>query len=445
MERMPLLTRFRIVLLVSLGVLLFSASVHAQTDEHPPSSAAEAQAAGSPKSGAKQSTPEEELQQAIGRAANDRAALVRNLEAFLKKYPDSAQRPQIYRALVEASLQLRDTTRAADYAERIVALSPDDMSMTLLTIELLERHGDEAALRRAVSYATRVLEYVQRSSMDEKSPRVSPEEWSAQKTRDRTAVLVMRGRLRMKLKDNREAQSDLEESYAELPSAAAAAKLGELAELNKNLPLAITEYARAFALADGANSNVNRREVRQKLGNGWRLAHGSEDGLGDFLLRTFDEVAQASAGRAVAKNAGVNEPREFLLRRAPDGTPLPLANFKEKILVLNFWATWCGPCHLVGPIFDRVAAQFQGRDDVAFLAANCDDDETLVAPYLEAEKTRAMAVFADGLERVLAVNAFPTVVVLDRGGKIVYRVEGYTDEGYEGQLAAAVGRALGEK
>jgi len=37
------------------------------------------------------------------------------------------------------------------------------------------------------------------------------------------------------------------------------------------------------------------------------------------------------------------------------------------------------------------------------------------------------------------------VVVLDRGGKIVYRVEGYTDEGYEGQLAAAVGRALGEK
>jgi hypothetical protein len=71
---------------------------------------------------------------------------------------------------------------------------PDDMSMTLRTIELLERDGDEAALRRAVNYATRVLEYVQHSSMDEKSPRVSPEEWNAQKTRDSTAVLVMRGR-----------------------------------------------------------------------------------------------------------------------------------------------------------------------------------------------------------------------------------------------------------
>jgi thiol-disulfide isomerase/thioredoxin len=441
MEQMPLLTRFLLVPFLMLAAQPFSASVTAQTDGNPSASAGE-QAANSTKGGTKQATPEAELQQAIGSAANDRAALLRNLEAFLKKYPDSGQRPQIYRALVEASLQLRDTTRAADYAERIIALAPDDMSMTLLTIELLERHGDEAALRRAVNYATRVLEYVQRSSMEEKSPRVSPEEWNAQKTRDRTAVLVMRGRLRMKLKDNIEAQMDLEESYKDLPSAAAAAKLGELAELNKNMPLAITEYARAFALATSATGDVNRREVRQKLGNVWRLAHGSDDGLGDFLLRTFDEVAQASSPRQAAKNAALSEPREFQLRKAPEGTPLPLADFKGKILVVNFWATWCGPCHLVAPIFDRVAAQFQGRNDVAFLAANCDEDETLVAPYLDAEKTRAMAVFADGLERALRVSAFPTVVVLDREGKIIYRAEGYTDETYEGQLAAAVEVAL---
>jgi thiol-disulfide isomerase/thioredoxin len=395
-----------------------------------------------PKATPKPPTPDEELQQAIASAGNDRAALLRNLEAFLAKYPDSAQRPQIYRALVEASLQLRDTARAANYAERIVALMPDDMSMTLLTIELLERDGDEVALRRAVNYATRVLEYVQRSSIDEKTPRVSPEEWNTQKTRDATAVLVMRGRLRVKLKDYPGAQADLEESYKELPSATAAAKLGELAELNKNMTLAITDYARAFALADDDNSKVNRREVRQKLGNVWRLAHGSEDGLGDFLLRTFDEVTQASAGRPAAKNAGVKEPRDFLLRKAPEGTPLPLASFKGKILVVNFWATWCGPCHLVAPLFDRVALRYQGRDDVAFFAADCDDDETLVAPYLEAEKTHATSVFADGLQNALAVNAFPTVVVMDRAGKIVYRSEGYTDEGFEGQLAAAVERAI---
>src|SRR2546423_9456876 len=72
----------------------------------------------------KQPTPQEELQRTIDAAGNDRAALVRNLEAYLTKYPESQQRVQIYRALVEACLQLRDNARAADYAERIVALSP---------------------------------------------------------------------------------------------------------------------------------------------------------------------------------------------------------------------------------------------------------------------------------------------------------------------------------
>src|ERR1700685_24569 len=102
-------------------------------------------------------SPDEELQQAIDNAGNDRAALVRNLEAFLKKYPEAQQRVRIYRALVEACLQLRDTPRATEYAERIVALTPEDMSTTRLALYLLERNGDEAGLRRATSYSTRVL------------------------------------------------------------------------------------------------------------------------------------------------------------------------------------------------------------------------------------------------------------------------------------------------
>src|SRR5689334_17206370 len=127
----------------------------------------------------KQPSPEEQLQQAISNSGTDRAALVRNLETYLKEYPESRQRPQIYRALVEACMQLRDNARAANYAERIIALNPDDISMTILTIQLLERNGDEPALRRAVTYSSRVLEFVERTSAETKSPKVSPEEWAA--------------------------------------------------------------------------------------------------------------------------------------------------------------------------------------------------------------------------------------------------------------------------
>src|SRR6266478_142976 len=396
------------------------------------------------KASPKQPSSEELLQQAINNAGNDRAALVRNLEAFLKEYPDSRQRPQIYRALVEASLQLRDNARASTYAERLVALSPDDISMTILTIQLLERNGDEAALRRAANYATRVLEFVERSASQDKSPKISQEEWAIERKRDRMSVLTLRGRLELKLKDTVAAQRDLAASYAILPSAPAAEQLGEIAELKKDSNGAIKQYALAFALADATPGTSSRREIRQKLGNVWRLAHGSDVGLGEYLLLTFDEVSQASLAAKPKKNADAREPWDFTLRKAPEGTALPLKDTRGKVLVVNFWATWCGPCHALEPLFARVAADFQANPEVLFLAANCDEDESLVKPYLETDKFPMPVVFADGLDRFFTVNAFPTVMVIDRAGKIAYRSDGFEPDGFETNLAAAIRRALAQ-
>jgi thiol-disulfide isomerase/thioredoxin len=398
--------------------------------------------AASKQASAKQNSPEQELQQAISASGNDRAALVRNLEAFLKEYPDSRQRPQIYRALVEACLQLQDNTRAASYAERIVALTPDDISMTILTIQLLERNGDEAALRRATNYATRVLEFVERNSSGDKSPKISQEEWAMEKKRDRMSVLTLRGRLELKLKDAVAAQKDFEASYTIVPSATAAEQLGEIAELKKDLKSAIQQYARAFALADATTGATGRREIRQKLGNVWRLTHGSDLGLGEYLLLTFDEISQTPTSSRPKKNAEAHELSEFILRKAPDGTPFPLKDTKGKVLVVNFWATWCGPCHALEPLFARVAADFQANPDVLFLAANCDEDESLVKGYLAEDKPRTPVVFADGLDRFFTVNSFPTVLVIDRLGKIAYRSDGFEPDTFEPNLAPAVRRAL---
>lgn len=389
-------------------------------------------------------TPDEELQRSIDSAGNDRAALVRNLEAFLQKYPEAPQRTRIYRALVESSLQLRDNARAMNYAERIIALNPDDISMELIAIQLLEQFGDEAGLKRAVSYATRVLDFVNRPD-DEKSPKVSQAEFIASKNHDRMTVLVFRGRLYMKLQDNAKAEKDFEDAYAFEPSATAAEKMGEIAELNKDLPRAIEQYARAFSLFEGAKSAAERRDTRQKLGNVWRLAHGSDEGLGTFVLKTYDELnASPPKSAALMKNFGVTDPFGFTLRRVTDSSALPLSGEKGKILVVNFWATWCGPCRALEPQFDRVALSFQQNKDLMFLAADCDEDETLVAPYVKETKPQMTVVFADGLDRLLSINSFPTIVIIDRSGKIVYRAEGYDEEGSQKNLISAIHEALGQ-
>ena len=392
--------------------------------------------------GQQATTPSEqqELQTAIEDAGNDRAALARNLEAFLKKYPESSQRAQIYRALVEATLQLRDYPRATEYAERLVALRPDDTSITVLAIQLLDKYGDSSGWRRAITYCSRVIEQVSGISATEKSPRVSNEDWETEKKHDKAALLLVRGRLYQKLNDMPNAQKDFEASYTLEPTAAAAEKLGELAELRKDPNTAIREYAIAFALADGTKGTSSRSDLRNKIGNVWRLAHGSEDGLGDYLLHSFDDTAAVAKAAKPARNAGLKNPYEFTLRKAPDGSPFPFAETKGKVVVLNFWATWCGPCREMEPHFEKVAAHFAGQKDIVFLGLNCDDDETLVGPYLEEEKPKTGVLFADGMEQLLAVHSFPTTLILDRTGTIAFRTDGFDPDTVDKVLVEAVER-----
>jgi thiol-disulfide isomerase/thioredoxin len=436
--------RVLLILLLGVGILPFASPLPAQQPAAPgPPVQNSASKPGAREKSAtpNEPSPAEELQKAIDSAGNDRVALVRNLEDYLKRYPESPQRPQIYRALVEASLQLRDVPRATDYAERIVALTPEDMSITLLAIQLLEKSGDQAGLRRAVTYSSRVLEYVKNSSLEEKSPRVSAQEWESEKKREQATLLLLRGRLEDKLKDTSAARLDYEASYALISNAAAAEELGELDELDKNYNDAITEYARAFALADAGSSSPNRREIRMKLGNAWRLAHGSEAGLGDFILRTFDEVFAAPEVKPT-KNAGLKDPYAFVLRKTPGGAAFPLASWKGKVLIVNFWATWCGPCRALEPLYEHVAAQFHNEKDALFLSADCDEDESLVATYLDEVKPKTTVVFADGLDSFFRVDTFPTVIVLDRYGKIAFRSSGFGDARFEQDLAVAVRSAL---
>ncbi len=385
---------------------------------------------------------QQDLQKAIDDAANDRAALVRNLEAFLKTYPQSQQRPQIYRAIVEASLKVDDFPRATEYAERMVALRPDDASINILAIQLLERYGDAAGWRRAISYCTRVLEQVRRTNIADKSPRVSAESWLNDRKRDESSVLLVRARLYQKLNDIPDAQKNFEASYALLPTSGAAASLGELAELRKDPDSSIREYARAFALATDTAGPLGRTELRKKIGNTWRLAHGSENGLGDYLLHTFDEVAASTAPAKPVHNAGLKNPYEFTLRRIPGGDAFPFSETKGKVVVLNFWATWCGPCRELEPHFEKIAAHYASDKNVLFFELNCDDDESLVPPYLEQEKPKTPVLFADNMDNLYSVNSFPTTIILAPDGKIAFRADGFDPDSVDKDLTQAIEHAL---
>ena len=390
----------------------------------------------------KDADAETELQKAISNSGNDRAALVRNLKAYLLSFPDAPRKASVFRALVEACEQLHDAACATEYAERLIAIHPDDSEMMLLAVHLLEMQGDDASLTRAAGYVGRVLDRVEKTPPEERPARSSIAEWQDRQDQLRALLYYLRGDIEKKQRTYDTSVKDLETSYAIRANAAAAELLGEIAEMHNDSASAIDEYTLAFVLPESSPAGkVDRREVRMKLGNVWKKVYGTENGLGAQILSIYDGLAAppANANPAV-RNKDAKDAFAFVLRR-PDGTSLPMAPYRGKVVVLNFWATWCGPCRELEPAFNQVAKNFVEESDVAFFAVNTDEDETLVGPFLAREHWEVPVVFADGLDTFLNVSTLPTVLILDHSGKMVYRVGGFS-ENFPATLTAAVRAAL---
>jgi thiol-disulfide isomerase/thioredoxin len=313
----------------------------------------------------------------------------------------------------------------------------------MLAVGLLQKQGDEASLTRAAGYVTRVLDRINKSTAADKPARVSLADWQAHHDELRAALYNLRGQIEKSQHDDVAAEQDLRMSYSVRPNAVAAEQLGEIAELRRDYPTAIQEYMLAFVLPeDGPVGKVNRREVRKRLGNVWRQVHGSDEGLGEAVLAKYDLLASVpTAATPIAANKDAKDAYAFVLRDM-QGARVPLEPLRGKVLLLSFWATWCGPCRVLEPQFVQVAKSYAGNPEVAFYAVNTDEDQSLVAPFLSHEKWDVPVVYADGLDDFMKVNSLPTVLLLDPAGKITYRINGYPPEGFTENLTNAIQAAL---
>jgi thiol-disulfide isomerase/thioredoxin len=102
-----------------------------------------------------------------------------------------------------------------------------------------------------------------------------------------------------------------------------------------------------------------------------------------------------------------------------DGRSFHLAEHRGRVVVLDFWATWCGPCMQTMPLIDEVVREFSGRG-VELLAVNLEEQPQQVKSTLERHKLQIpVALDREGaVAAKYAVTAIPQTVVIDREGKI---------------------------
>jgi len=130
--------------------------------------------------------------------------------------------------------------------------------------------------------------------------------------------------------------------------------------------------------------------------------------------------------------------------RTYDGDAISLTAYSGKVVVLSFWATWCGPCRKELPILEGIQ-QVAGKDRVQVVAINIEDRDTFrrIAPKMKSLQMLVASDTAQQAQDSYGVNGIPHMVIIGKSGRILRVHRGYSEAGVD-DVVEDLNKALAE-
>jgi peroxiredoxin len=150
------------------------------------------------------------------------------------------------------------------------------------------------------------------------------------------------------------------------------------------------------------------------------------EGFGIVILAVMYLVSPACTTARTVKSSTTAP--DFALNNS-EGVPIRLSDYKGRVVLLNFWATWCHGCVLEIPWFIEFQERYKDSG-LSVIGVSMDEDWKPVKAFVEEKKVNYSIVIGnEALGKLYELNAMPMTWLIDRSGKIAASYTGVVDMG----------------
>ncbi len=358
---------------------------------------------------------------------------VQKVAEFLQKHPNYWRSDVLERMVVTRYLRRGEYDSVATFLEHI--LMPRPQSYIMLTRFLLDQYQmmtDTVERRkihdRLAEIAALMRERSEQELLELKPSYVAPKEWEKQMRTVRAEALYVYGQVQ-------EAFGNLEQAVEAYQQALMFYEMDEVPQelYDRLIPKLIESGQGKDAFLFLQQAIVTDR-ISDSLRQYLRPLYDSLVGKGDpgfEELMNYLEREKKNFRKMQLFKRRLNQPMVDGELETLDGKKVRLSDFKGKILVLDFWATWCGPCKASFPVLQKLYDSLKSANDIAFFVINVwervTNRDSIVKAFL-AKNQYTFPIYLDKkdeLVRKYGISGIPTKVFIDKQGRIQFKEIGF--------------------